>query len=56
MSVSYPKHKQDKNNCLALQGSLAAIPHASGLPAATVKEQRCACNGADSCISTRYTQ
>jgi signal transduction histidine kinase len=49
IAVRYPKHKQDKNNCLALQGSLAAIPHAFGLPSATIIEKQCACDGADSC-------
>ena len=48
MSLRYPK--QDKNNCLAVQGSLAAIPHAFGLPAATVTERQCACDGTDSCV------
>ena len=50
MSIRYPGHKQDRNNCLALQGSLAAVPRACRLPSAEVRESKCACDGADACV------
>jgi signal transduction histidine kinase len=50
ISVSFPAAKQDRNNCLAIQGSLAAAPHQFGLPSATVEEKQCACNGAGACV------
>ncbi|MBA4386951.1 MAG: hypothetical protein C0404_03155, partial [Verrucomicrobia bacterium] len=49
-SMRYPRHKQDRNNCLAVQGSIAAAPGALGLPYAKVEELQCACNGEDSCV------
>jgi signal transduction histidine kinase len=50
IEVSFPAVKQDRNNCLAIQGSLAAAPHQFGLPSATVEERQCACKGADACV------
>ncbi|MFH0974977.1 MAG: ATP-binding protein [Spirochaetota bacterium] len=44
------KYKQDKNNCLNVQGGYSAIPTIYGLPFARVKEVQCAAEGADSCI------
>lgn len=48
--VRYTKYSQDKNNCLAIQGSLAAGPRVFGLPSAEVREEQCACDGADACV------
>lgn len=45
-----PEYKQDKNNCLNLQGQLASIPGFFNLPFANVKELQCAAEGADSCV------
>ncbi|MGA1825530.1 MAG: ATP-binding protein [bacterium] len=51
MTVRYFKEfKQDKNNCLNLQGIFAAVPSLLGLPLAKVKEIECATEGGDSCI------
>ena len=43
-------YKQDKNNCLNVQGLLASFPTMWGLPLAKVRETRCAAEGGDSCI------
>ncbi|MFH0976741.1 MAG: ATP-binding protein [Spirochaetota bacterium] len=43
-------NKQDKYNCLNIQGQLASIPTIWGLPPAEIKELQCAAKGADSCI------
>ncbi len=43
-------YPQDKNNCLAVQGSLATVPCHFGLPAAEVFEERCACDGSEECV------
>lgn len=41
---------QTKNNCLAVQGMLAAIPVGVGLPPAEVNEVRCAVDGHRGCV------
>lgn len=46
-NISYP---QNKNNCLCIQGTLAALPRLHDLPRASVKELQCACQGADRCV------
>ncbi|MFH0976742.1 MAG: HAMP domain-containing sensor histidine kinase [Spirochaetota bacterium] len=43
-------YKQDKYNCLSIQGQLASIPTIWGLPPAEIKETQCSAEGADSCI------
>lgn len=43
------KHKQDKLNCLNIQGGLEAVPCIFGLPFAHVEELECACDGHASC-------
>ncbi|NQS90283.1 GHKL domain-containing protein [Patescibacteria group bacterium] len=43
-------YKQDKNNCLNLQGIFVSIPTFWNLPPAKVKEIQCAAEGADSCV------
>lgn len=45
--LGYP---QDANNCLAIQGSLAAVPRQYGLGNARIVEKECACQGADACV------
>ena len=50
INVRMTEYKQDKNNCLAIQGSLTAGPCAFGLPFADVRELHCACEGADTCL------
>lgn len=45
-----PPHRQDRNNCLAIQGSLAALPRNYGLPFAKVEELECACGGKEGCV------
>lgn len=50
IEVSYATHRQNRNNCLALQGSLAAIPRQFGLRNAEITHSQCACHGAQSCI------
>ncbi|MFA5500381.1 MAG: ATP-binding protein [Candidatus Omnitrophota bacterium] len=44
------EYKQDKNNCLNLQGIFASVPGFWKLPPAKVKEVQCAAEGADSCV------
>lgn len=49
--VLYPRHKQARNNCLAIQGSFAAVPKQFfDLPFAEVTEKECACDGAEACV------
>ncbi len=43
-------YKQDKNNCLNIQGLLSSAPAVWNLPLAKVKELQCAAEGADSCV------
>ncbi len=50
LTARYPNHEQDRNNCLAMQGGLVALPELHGCPQATVKHAQCACNGHDSCV------
>ncbi len=50
ISVRNFTYPQNKNNCLCIQGVLAAFPRLKGLPLAEIKETQCACKGADSCI------
>lgn len=45
-----PPHRQDRNNCMAIQGSLAALPRNYGLPFAKVEELECACEGKEGCV------
>lgn len=48
--VTYrPPFRQDRNNCLALMGSLAAFPKQFGLPVAKVEHPACACDSNDYC-------
>jgi signal transduction histidine kinase len=42
--------KQNKYNCLSIQGSLASVPMYWNLPPAQINEIQCAVEGADSCI------
>ena len=42
--------RQTKNNCLCIQGGLAAIPRLWKLPYAQVTELQCACEGGDACV------
>ena len=48
--VKFLKHEQDINNCLALQGSLSAVPPFFGLPRAEVTHRTCLCAHGDSCV------
>ncbi|OGV42463.1 MAG: hypothetical protein A2X46_11415 [Lentisphaerae bacterium GWF2_57_35] len=50
LSIKYPRHRQTKNNCLALQGCLVNISRAFDLPYAEIKEESCTCDGAEACI------
>ncbi|MFC1497842.1 sensor histidine kinase [Verrucomicrobiota bacterium] len=50
ISIQFPRHKLNANNCLAIQGGLTAFPHIAGLPFAKLEETQCACKGADSCV------
>lgn len=50
IAVSFRRFKQNKNNCLALQGSLASVPAFFGLPFATVAHYTCMCDGAEACV------
>jgi PAS domain S-box-containing protein len=50
MTVRYPNHKQDRNNCLALQGATAALPELHGCPRATIRHTQCACDGHPACV------
>lgn len=43
-------YKQDKNNCLNIQGMLASVPPFWNLPLAKVKHIQCAINGGDTCV------
>ena len=44
------EYKQNKNNCLNVQGILASIPTLWKLTLAKVEEVECAAEGADSCV------
>jgi len=50
ISVSNDLYPQTKNNCLAIQGCLAAVPTFFGRPLAELHERECACDGADACV------
>gem|GEM_PF-2334686 len=43
-------YKQNRNNCLNMQGHLCSVPTLWGLPLADIKEIQCAADGAESCI------
>ena len=43
-------YKQDKNNCLAIQGFMSALTTAWGIPPAEVEHRTCAADGEDSCL------
>ncbi|MFH1836517.1 MAG: ATP-binding protein [Candidatus Omnitrophota bacterium] len=43
-------YKQDKNNCLNLQGTFASIPLLWNLPQAKVKEEECSADGKEACV------
>lgn len=45
-----PDLRQDRNNCLNIQGQLASIPTLWSLPPARVTEKQCAAHGSESCI------
>lgn len=47
---NYSKYKQEKLNCLCIQGGLEAIPRIFGLPFAQVEELECACDGHPACV------
>ncbi len=44
------KYKQNKYNCLNMEGIFAALPSYFGLPFAEVKQLQCAAEGAKSCV------
>ncbi|MFH1505096.1 MAG: ATP-binding protein [Candidatus Omnitrophota bacterium] len=46
----FDNYKQNRNNCLNVQGGLASIPNLFNLPLAKIKHPRCAAEGADSCV------
>ena len=46
---TYPKHKQSKHNCLAVKGSLAALPRYWGAALKSVEELECCCKGDEHC-------
>ena len=50
VSVKNTCYPQNKNNCLCIQGTLAALPRLHNQPRASVKEVKCACEGADRCV------
>ncbi|OVE75922.1 hypothetical protein BVX97_03010 [bacterium E08(2017)] len=50
VEVIYKNHKQDLNNCLVIQGCLAASPTFFGLPPAEVSHTECATEAGSSCI------
>jgi len=50
LSVRLLKHNQDKNNCLAMQGALVALPELHGCPRATIRHTQCACDGHPACV------
>ncbi|OHD10900.1 MAG: hypothetical protein A2086_01445 [Spirochaetes bacterium GWD1_27_9] len=45
-------YKQDKYNCLTIQGYIASTPEVIGLPPAELEHTHCACDGYDECIYT----
>lgn len=46
----FDSYKQDKNNCLYVQGTFASFPTFWNLPPAKIKHIQCAAAGADSCV------
>ena len=50
ISIKNYRYAQDRNNCLCIQGCLAAIPVYHGLPPAKVEHPHCICDGADACV------
>jgi PAS domain S-box-containing protein len=50
VSVAFPNHPQDRNNCLALKGCLLNVPYCFDVPHAEIEELECACNGAPACV------
>ena len=46
----FSNYRQNKNNCLNLQGIFASVPSLWNLPLAKIKETQCAAKGADSCV------
>jgi PAS domain S-box-containing protein len=50
LTVRYPEHKQDRNNCLAVQGAIAALSELHGCPRASIRHTECACDGHPACV------
>ncbi|NCC51809.1 MAG: HAMP domain-containing histidine kinase [Spartobacteria bacterium] len=50
VTVNYTKGHQTRNNCLAIQGSLAAGPTFFRLPPAKVSHTSCLCEGDKACV------
>ncbi len=50
LSVQLHGLKQDRNNCLSLQGIFAGVPALHGLPAARIRHSQCACDSGDVCV------